>query len=105
MFTVIYRWRIKPELEEQFIESWSEITGHYLENFDGALGSRLHRGGDGLWYAYAQWQSDAHRQRAFQNAPKMPAGEKMREAIEESFPETPLEIVSDFLISPVKTEL
>lgn len=102
MFTVIYRWRIKPELEAQFVESWSEITKNYLENFDGALGSRLHRGSDGLWYAYAQWKSGAHRQNAFRNAPKVPAGEKMREAIEESFPEIRLEIVSDFLVLPVE---
>lgn len=97
MFTVIYRWRVKPELEQQFVESWSAITEHYLKNFEGARGSRLHRGSDGIWYAYAQWQSDEHRQKAFQNRPDLPAREKLLEAIEENFPEIRLEIAADFL--------
>ena len=101
MFAVIYRWRIKPELEKQFIESWSEITEYFLGNFN-SLGSRLHRGGDGLWYAYAQWRSSEERSFAFQNMPEMPAQEKMKEAIEESFPEIRLETISDFLILPEK---
>ena len=97
MFTVIYRWRIKPEFEQQFVESWSEATGYYLKNSEGALGSRLHRGSDGFWYAYAQWKSDEHRQRAFQTVSEFPARRKMKEAVEESFPEIRLEIVADFL--------
>ncbi len=101
MFAVIYRWRIKPELEMQFIESWSEITEYLLGNFN-ALGSRLHRGSDGLWYAYAQWRASEERDLAFQNMPKLPAGKKMKEAIAESFPEIRLETISDFLILPEK---
>lgn len=101
MFTVLYRWRIKPGFEKQFIESWSEITDFYVENFD-SLGSRLHRGNDGLFYAYAQWKSAEQRENAFKNAPKLEAGIKMREAIEESFPEIILEIHSDFLKFPDK---
>jgi hypothetical protein len=53
MFIVLYRWQVKPEKEEQFIEAWSEIIVFYRESF-ASLGSRLHRGGDGLFYAYAQ---------------------------------------------------
>lgn len=101
MFAVIYRWRIKPEFENQFIESWSEITEYLMKNF-GALGSRLHRGSDGLWYAYAQWKSSEDRDFAFQNMPEIPAREKMKQAIEESFPEIKLEIIADFLILPEK---
>jgi hypothetical protein len=98
MFTVIYCWRIKPEFEQQFIESWSEITTAYYLKCAGALGSRLHRGNDGLWYAYAQWKSAENREMAFQNIPNMTAREKMSEAIEHSFPEVQLEIMADFLI-------
>lgn len=101
MFAVIYRWRIKPELEQQFIESWSKITEYLVGNFN-SLGSRLHRSNDGLWYAYAQWRTLAERDLAFQNMPEMPAREKMKEAIEESFPEIRLETISDFLILPEK---
>jgi heme-degrading monooxygenase HmoA len=97
MFIVLYRWRIKPELETQFVEAWSEITAYYSLN-EHWRGSRLHRGADGIFYSYAQWESDEHRRKAFEKPPNLPAGAEMRAAIEESFPEVVLEIVSDFLI-------
>lgn len=97
MFVILYRWRINPEKEAQFIEGWTEITAYYRENFD-SLGSRLHRGGDGIFYAYAQWKSAEQRENAFQNSPTFEAGKLMREAIEESFPEVRLEILSDYLV-------
>ena len=96
MFVVLYRWRIKPEMETQFIDAWSEITEYYSRN-ERWLGSRLHRGADGIFYSYAQWNSEEDRRKAFENRPVFPVGAAMREAIEESFPETVLEIVSDFL--------
>lgn len=96
MLIFLYRWRIKPEKEAQFIEAWAEITAYYRENFD-SMGSRLHRGDDGIFYAYAQWKSAEHRDNAFQNSPKSAAGMIMREAIEASFPEVRLEILSDYL--------
>lgn len=97
MFVILYRWRIKSEKEAQFIEAWSEVTAYYRENFD-SLGSRLHRGDDGIFYAYAQWKSAEQREKAFENAVELEAGTKMREAIEERFPEVRLEILSDYLI-------
>jgi hypothetical protein len=99
MFIILYRWRIKPEKELQFIEAWSEITDYYRENCD-SLGSRLHRGDDGIFYAYAQWKSKEDRENAFANSPKSDAGTRMREAIEESFEPVILEKLSDFLIFP-----
>lgn len=96
MFCVIYRWRIKPELEDQFIESWSEITEILIKD-RGGKGSRLHRGEDGLFYSYAQWNSEEDRRKAFQNFPETPASEKMRAAIIESFPEIKLDETADFL--------
>jgi len=102
MFIVLYRWRIKPELEQQFIAAWSEITALIRENFD-SLGSRLHRGNDGLFYGYAQWKSAEQRENYVKVFPDFPGREKMREAVEESFPEVILEIASDYLIYPEKT--
>lgn len=96
MFCVIYRWRIKPELEEQFIASWTAITHFYIEE-RGGWGSRLHLGEDGLFYAYAQWKSVEAREKAFENVPEMPERIKMREAIVESLPEIRLESLSDLL--------
>lgn len=97
MFVILYRWRIKPGKETQFIEAWSKITAYYRENFD-SLGSRLHRGDDGIFYAYAQWKSAEARENAFSGTPDVTVRTKMREAIEESFPEVRLEILSDYLI-------
>lgn len=96
MFCVIYRWRIKPELEQQFIANWAAVTRFYIEHRSG-WGSRLHRGEDGLFYAYAQWKSAEDREKAFQNVPDMPAREKMREAVLETLPEIVLESIEDLL--------
>jgi quinol monooxygenase YgiN len=104
MFAVIYSWRVKPEFEKQFVENWSEITEYLMKNF-GALGSRLHRSEDGLWYAYAQWKTSEDRDFAFQKTPEMPARAKMEEAVEESFPEIRLKAVADFLILPEKIKI
>lgn len=103
MFVVLYRWRIKPDLESQFAESWSEISAYYRAHF-GSLGSRLHRGSDGLFYSYAQWKSAEQREDSFASevSAVSEAGRRASEAIEESFPEIILEIVSDYIIPPEK---
>jgi hypothetical protein len=103
MFIVLYRWRTKEGMEDQLIENWSKVTEYYLEKF-GALGSRLHKGNDGIWYAYAQWNSAEHRDKAFVERESLVARDKMREAIEEFLPEILLETVSDFLLFPDKTQ-
>ncbi len=103
MFVVLYRWRVRPNLEQQFVENWSARTAYLREKYD-SLGSRLHRGSDGIWYGYAQWKSAEQREQVF-NAESNTVSEtsqKMREAIEESLPEIQLEITSDYLISPEK---
>lgn len=97
MFTVLYRWRIKPGLEEQFVESWSAVTKYYRSEH-GSLGSRLHRAQDGSFYGYAQWPSEEHRRRVFETAPRHPASAAMREAIAEEFSEVILEVLSDYLV-------
>lgn len=99
MLVFLYRWRIKPGLEQQFVDAWSAITLYYRENA-GSLGSRLHRGNDGIWYGYAQWRDAAHRERAFAQAPEYPDRARMMEAIEEFLGETVLDVTADFLIQP-----
>jgi heme-degrading monooxygenase HmoA len=99
MIAILYSWRIKPDKEEQFIESWLQIT-EFLHNNSGSLGSRLHRGNDNLFYGYAQWKSDEERQNAFQNSAQISdAIEKMRDSIEETMPEIMLQPIADFLVS------
>lgn len=96
MFTVLYSWKIKSGFEEQFIAGWEEITEYHLENSD-SLGSRLLRGNDGKFYAYAQWKSNEQRIKAFKNSPELIGGEKMREAVEKRFEPIEFETLSDFL--------
>ena len=93
---MLYRWRIKPDLETRLSKRVGNSRLYSLNEH--WRGSRLHRGTDGIFYSYAQWESDEHRQKAFENRPDLPAAAEMRSAIEESFPEVVLEIVSDFLI-------
>ena len=54
MFAVIYRWKVLPGREAQFEEGWRAGTAAIAREF-GGWGSRLHRGEDGVFVAYAQW--------------------------------------------------
>ena len=101
---MLYRWRLHPGSEASFVEAWSRVSDLLLKH-RGSLGSRLHRGADGLWYGYAQWPSADARASAFGAESVDPvAAEQMRAAIAESFPEIVLESVSDFMVSPNETE-
>lgn len=82
------------------MKAWTRVSELLLAE-RGSLGSRLHRGPDGLWYSYAQWPSAAAREQAFALPPvDAEAGRQMDEAIAERFPETVLEPVSDLMILP-----
>lgn len=97
-FVVLYRWKLKAGMENQFVESWSQVTALLREL--GSLGSRLHKGPEGLWYGYAQWPSATARQKAFEKPRHSPWFTKMSEAVAESLPEIVLEPVSDYLVLP-----
>jgi len=98
-FVVLYRWRLHPEAEASFVRAWSRISELLLERC-GSLGSRLHRGSDGLWYSYAQWPSAEARSKAFAAGPlDAEASSQMRVAIAEEFPEVILESCADFLVA------
>jgi hypothetical protein len=99
-FAVLYRWRLDPAKEDQFAAAWSRVSAALLRD-RGSLGSRLHRGNDGLWYSYAQWPSARARDEAFAGPSVDPeAVDRMRDAIVERLPEIVLESVSDFLLVP-----
>ncbi len=95
---VLYRWRLHPGKEESFTQAWSRVT-ELLRAQRGSLGSRLHRGPDGIWYGYAQWPSVEVRNAAF-SAPAVDehATEQMRDAVAERFPDLVLEPIADFLV-------
>ena len=97
-FAVIYRFRIKPGLEPQFIAAWERAT-HAIRTQRGGLGSRLHRAGDGSLLAYAQWPSREAWETARTAEPPDPeASALMREAIAESEPPLLLDPISDLLV-------
>jgi len=97
-FCVIYRARVAPDKEQQYVAAWSKIT-RLLGSERGALGSRLHRGNDGLWYAYAQWASAEARRAAFSLGPVDAQAEAdVVDSILEYFPEILLDPVEDQLV-------
>lgn len=96
-FCVLYRWRLHPGSEQAFIDAWSRVTLLLLTE-RGALGSRLHRGPDDIWYGYAQWPSAEARAEALGRPPvDAEVWGRMRSCIAESLPELILEPVADFL--------
>jgi hypothetical protein len=93
---VLYRWRLAPGRETEFTEEWRDATEALLAR--GSLGSRLHRGDDGLWYGYAQWPDAETRRVAFCEAAADPSpSTRMRACVVESFPEILLSPVADLL--------
>ncbi|HMQ04848.1 MAG TPA: hypothetical protein PKD26_13090 [Pyrinomonadaceae bacterium] len=96
MFVILYRWRVNPEKEDLFVENWSTITTHYVEHC-GSLGSRLHKGSDGLYYAYAKWPDLQTRERAFLDVRMELARLHLKDAVTETFPEIHLQVVADHL--------
>jgi len=97
-FAVLYRWRLHPGTEAAFVEAWSRVSEDLLKH-GGSLGSRLHRGSDGLWYSYAQWPSAEARAAAFRSACCDPsATEQMCAAIAETLPELVLDSIADYMV-------
>jgi hypothetical protein len=95
-FVVLYRWKLNPGAEHGFIAAWSQVTE--LLRSSGSLGSRLHRGSDGLWYGYAQWPDAQSRDRAFAAGPvDALASARMKAAIAESLPEVVLDVKADYI--------
>lgn len=98
-FAVIYRWRIRSGMEDQFQLAWETATRSFIDERN-ALGSRLHKADDGSWIAYAQWPTRQAWERSRELGPSDPdAAALMAEAIEESFEPTLLHPVKDYLIS------
>ena len=101
-FVVLYRWRVRPDAVDAFVAAWTRITER-LHREHGSLGSRLHRGDDGLWYGYAQWPSAEHRRRAFAAPPSGGDAAALEAAVLERLPEVRLEPVSGSL-DPLPSE-
>ena len=99
---IIYRWRIHAGQEIQFATAWRTVTNAIVSDC-GSHGSCLHQDIDGIFVAYARWQSEAERQACFttqlaasaNNADVANARAIMRAAIVESMPEQLLTVYDD----------
>lgn len=56
MYIVLYSFIVKPNLDQDFIESWKGLTA-LIYKHEGSLGSRLHIEKQYHYIAYAQWPS------------------------------------------------
>lgn len=99
-FCVIYRFRLRLGHEEEFRTGWTRLTEEIREQ-RGGLGSRLHLGEDGWWYAYAQWPDRATWERSGDmQAQDTDAVQLMADAIAERKPPILLEPKIDLLLGP-----
>jgi hypothetical protein len=98
VLAVIYRWRLKPDMDGQFADGWARVT-RAIHRSCGSYGSRLHRVEDGTWLAYARWPDNATR-RACEHTEE--EGRRlMREAVDETFEELVMTVTDDLLREPV----
>ncbi len=97
MFVAVYRWRLKPGMEDQFVDGWERVTGA-IRRSCGSYGSRLHRCSDGTWLAYAAWPDAATRDACEHEEPE--GHRLMRDAVAEDFDDVLCTMVRDLLAEP-----
>lgn len=98
MIIYLYRWKVWPGKEDQFESNWAIATKAIREEA-GSLGSRLHKADNGEYIGYAQWPSAQTRESArLLSSSWSEARDRMREAIEFSYPEETLTTCSDYLV-------
>jgi heme-degrading monooxygenase HmoA len=97
MFVAIYRWRIDPDGEHDFVANWHRITRRGL--VAGSGGSSLFRDAEGCWVAIARWESRQARDHFLQSLTSDEAdaalNERARAAVLQRFPDQELDGVLD----------
>lgn len=68
MYIVIYAFKVKSNKESSFLESWRALT-KLIYQYEGSLGSRLHKKEPLLFIAYAQWPDSKTFENAGKNLP------------------------------------
>ena len=103
-FVAICRWRLKPDVERDFIENWQRITEQ--ARVAGSGGSSLFRDVDGSWVAIARWSSREVRSNFFasyhdrvrDDAQVQLMQAKADAAIETRYPAQELDLVLDLWV-------
>lgn len=98
MFIAIYRFKVKKNNEEIFIEAWEDLT-KLIYRHEGSLGSRLHKSDSNEFIAYAQWPDRATWKNSGDRLPPEAdiVWKNMREACEEVENIYELDSISDLL--------
>ena len=98
MFTVIYSFKIKPGLVKNFIKAWRNLTNLIFE-YEGSLGSRLHKQDDLNYIAYAQWPNKKTWINSGKKLPELSEdfSKMMKESCEKIETLYKLEVVEDLL--------
>ena len=98
MFAVIYQFDVIENKDADFIKFWKEFTG-FIYQYEGSLGSRLHKQKNGYYIAYAQWPNRDIWRNSGKNLPDKAkeVGNAMREACSKVEVLFELENVQDLL--------
>lgn len=101
-FTVVYQWRLKSGMEEQFLEAWRELTENL--KLRGARGSRLHRTEDGSLLAYAQWtDKQAWERSCALHELDQALSQRMLDAAEDTWPPMLLTVIADLFVTEAQS--
>jgi len=103
MYIVVYAFKIKPNQVEHFIEAWKGLT-RLIYEYEGSLGSRLHKKEDLHYIAYAQWPNKSHFNNAGGQLPKIAETHRdsMKKACSKIEIIDKLEVVEDLLAKKLK---
>ena len=66
--SVLYFFDVKEDQEQVFIENWTNLTALIYE-YQGSLGSRLHKTEDGRYCGYAMWPNKELLEQDWSNMP------------------------------------
>jgi len=99
MFVGLYSWKVKEGMEKKFVEDWKYLTD-IIYRCHGSLGARLHKGHDGIYYAYAAWPSREASDEFWQNYllnEEVKQKKLWQGCVEKIFPDLTMECISDLL--------
>ncbi|MEZ4721920.1 MAG: antibiotic biosynthesis monooxygenase family protein [Flavobacteriales bacterium] len=98
-FAVVYQFKVKNGMEETFIQAWKSLT-ELIAQYEGGLGSRLHKNQRGEFIAYAQWPNRAAWENSGVNLPHQSQSirQTMRDCCYEVNTQHELDVVTNLLI-------
>ncbi len=95
MFIAVYRYTLKPGMEDQFRVDWAMVT--YAGIYDGkSLGSSLGQAADGSWVAVGRWPTKQQRDDWFaRNTDIVEPLARMRKAMDQRFDDLEVDVTDE----------